>query len=145
MVPFKHEVCCAPVTKVFGFRESPFPPAPELAVPCFPNKTMAMSRALRPVALVLALGLVSATPGIPDGFFDAQQQQQQQQLGKGYIGAVGAEMEASFRTHVAEYGLTFSTKGEYQRRLRIYAANRYRVAEAVARERGRERTMVVFS
>ncbi len=95
------------------------------------ERIMAMSRALRPVVLVLALGLASATPAIPSEFFEAQRQQQQH-------ADLGAEMEANFRAHMAEYGLTFSTKGEYRRRLRIYAANRCKGA-GTNREKGRNR------
>lgn len=84
--------------------------------------TMAVSRALYPAVLLLALaGTVSSTPEIPTEFFEAQH-------------LAGAETrfasrrvhyEQIFRSWMAEHGMTFGTKGEFERRLRIFAANRY--------------------
>lgn len=81
-----------------------------------------MSRAHFTMLLLALAGPVSSTPEIPTEFVEAQ-----------HSGA-GADVrfasrrvhyEESFRAWMAEHGVTFGTKGEFERRLRIFAANRY--------------------
>lgn len=77
---------------------------------------MVMSRILYSAVLLLALaGPVSSTPEIPTEFFEAQHR----------IGAVRTHYEENFRAWIAEHGVTFGTKGEFERRLKIFTENRY--------------------
>lgn len=101
-------------------------PAPEIL-------TMVMSRALYSAVLLLALaGPVYSTPEIPTEFFDAQHAA----AAEGRFAARRVHYEESFRAWMAEHGVTFGTKGEFERRLRIFAENRcgnLRVGIAVSR------------
>lgn len=85
------------------------------------NLTMVMSRALYSAMLLLALGPVSSTPEIPTQFFEAQHRAGPE----GRFASRRVNYEESFRAWMAEHGVTFGTKGEFERRLRIFAANRY--------------------
>eukprot|EP00903_Cladosiphon_okamuranus_P012214 g11454.t1 len=81
---------------------------------------MVMKRALCSATLLLALAApVSSTPEIPTEFFEAQNLADAQ----GRFMSRRAHYEESFRSWMAEHGMTFGTKGEFERRLRIFAAN----------------------
>lgn len=83
---------------------------------------MVMARALCSAMLLLALAApVSSTPEIPTEFFEAQNRAG----AEGRFASRRVHFEESFRSWMAEHGVTFGTKGEFERRLRIFAANRY--------------------
>lgn len=85
--------------------------------------TMVMSRALYSATLLLVAlaGPVSSTPEIPTEFFEAQNRAG----ADGRFALRRAHFEERFRSWMAEHGVTFGTKGEFERRLRIFAENRY--------------------
>lgn len=83
---------------------------------------MVMSRALCSAMLLLAVAApVSSTPEIPTQFFEAQNRAG----AEGRFASRRVHYEESFRAWMAEHGVTFGTKGEFERRLRIFAENRY--------------------
>lgn len=77
-----------------------------------------MSRAL--LMLALLVGSAFSTPEIPSKFFEAQGEKQ----ADGEFALRRAYYEESFRAWMGQHGVTFGTKGEFERRLRIFAENR---------------------
>lgn len=65
--------------------------------------------------ILLALAAPAlATPPIPKEFFEAQKRIEED-----------GKVANRFRAWMAQHGVTFGTKGEFDRRLRIFAENRY--------------------